>query len=205
MKCFKSTHFSTIALQMLHRWHLSHHKNDGKRTMEVFKTKDNKGSPSWEVQHRPWAPSWDVTLLVSSQSLGLKSHCRFESLWLLSQQAELRRGLYAYNLEADPVQKDQSDFPWGTGVDNRRENRWLTRFILRQEHPFSTLSSTVMHSVFPTSWAVVRWRLSNKQPVTESGLGLRSSYLRFLLFQLPQAASVNYNNKARIALVFSTL
>lgn len=104
---------------MLHRWHLSHHKNDGKCTMEIFKTKDNKGSPSWEVQYRPWAPSWDITLLVSSRSLGLKSHCRFESLWLLNQQAELRRGLYAYNLDADLCRKTSQTSPegqvWTTG------------------------------------------------------------------------------------------
>lgn len=161
MKCFKSTHFSTIALQMLHRWHLSHHKNDGKCTMEIFKTKDNKGSPSWEVQYRPWAPSWDITLLVSSRSLGLKSHCRFESLWLLNQQAELRRGLYAYNLDAACAERPVR-LPLRDRCGQQERKQGLTRFILRQEHPFSSLSSIVMHSVFPTSWAVVRGRLSNK-------------------------------------------
>lgn len=154
MKCFKSTHFSTIALQTLHRWHLSHHKNDGKCTMEVFKTKDNKGSPSWEVQYRPWAPSWDITLLVSSRSLGLKSHCRFESLWLLNQQAELRRGLYAYNLDAELCRKTSQTSPegqvWTTG-----EKIGSSHALYSDRSNHSALSaplSRILSSPHPGQW-----------------------------------------------------
>lgn len=154
------------ALLMLHRWHLSHRKNDGKRTMEVFKTKDYQRSPSLEAQHRPGAPPWDYTS-------GLFIICWSKKpLWILkvmtieaATRAQWGSDTYPYNRGADPGQKDHPGFPWGTecgqpggkidGSCALHSNRNRSSAL----YSLQSLLSCILHPSL-SSYPVVRWVFS---------------------------------------------
>lgn len=122
MKCFKATHFSTKAPQMLHGWHLSHHKHDGKCTTEVFKTKNYQRSPPLEG-----APAGDITLLVSPPPPGLKKPLWILKVMTLKSTIRTQWGSDTETRGADPEQKDRAGFPSRTECGQQERKQRLTR------------------------------------------------------------------------------